>query len=212
MRGLRVAIIAAAIVATGAARADAAALKVTSSAFKEGGIIAAKYAGHIVMKRNAAAPTDCGGKNVSPPLAWTNVPAGTKSFALVIFDPDGAKGSGAVHWVAYGIAGDRKRLPEGFGNVKDSKDYVGGSGTAGNHEYDGPCPIPQHTNHYIFSLYALDLPREAMAPGLTRDQLLADISGHVLDIGSIVARAPSRQKVAQQPSGPGVPAAETKGN
>lgn len=197
---IRTALAAAAILATGAASAEAAALKVTSSAFKEGGIIPAKYAGHMVTKRNAAAPTDCGGKNVSPPLAWTNVPAGTKSFALVIFDPDGAKGSGAVHWVAYGIAGDRKGLPEGFGNVKDSKDYIGGSGTAGNHDYTGPCPIPQHTNHYIFSLYALDLPPQAMAPGLTRDQLFADISGHVLDIGSLVARAPSRQRQARQHS------------
>lgn len=194
MTAFRAALAAAAILAIGAASADAAALKVTSSAFKEDGIIAAKYAGHTVMKRGAAAPTDCGGGNVSPPLSWSNVPPGTKSFALVIFDPDGAKGSGAVHWVAYGIAGDRKGLPEGFGNVKDSKDYIGGSGTAGNHDYNGPCPIPEHTNHYIFSLYALDLPRDALQPGLTRDQLFAAINGHVLDVGSLIGRAPSRQR------------------
>jgi Raf kinase inhibitor-like YbhB/YbcL family protein len=195
------ALVALALLAGGA---HAAALRVTSSAFAEDGIMAAKYAGHMVMKRGAAAPTDCGGGNVSPPLAWRNVPAGTKSFALVIFDPDGAKGSGAVHWVAYGIAGDRKALPEGFGNAKDSKDYVGGSGTAGNHDYNGPCPIPEHTNHYIFSLYALDLDRAALQPGLTRDQLLAAISGHVLDVGSLVGRAPSRQR--------STPAPQTKGN
>jgi len=194
MTAIRAGLAAAAMLALGVGGAEAAALKVTSSAFKEDGIIAAKYAGHLVMKRGAAAPTDCGGGNVSPPLAWTNVPAGTESFALVIFDPDGAKGAGAVHWVAYGIASDRKSLPEGFGNVKDSKDYIGGSGTAGNHDYTGPCPIPEHTNHYIFSLYALDLDRDALLPGLTRDQLFAAISGHVLDVGSIVGRAPSRTK------------------
>ncbi|HEX4194912.1 MAG TPA: hypothetical protein VHY80_17520, partial [Stellaceae bacterium] len=72
--------------------AQADVLKVTSSAFKEGGLIAAKYAGHLVTKRGASAPTDCGGQNVSPALAWTNVPDGTKSFGLVIYDPDGAKG------------------------------------------------------------------------------------------------------------------------
>jgi hypothetical protein len=172
--------------------AQAAALKVTSSAFKEGGMIAGKYAGHLVSKRGASAPTDCGGENVSPPLAWTNVPAGTKSFGLVIFDPDGAKGSGAVHWVAYGIAGDRRSLPEGFGNK--GAGYVGGTSASGDHDYMGPCPIPGHTNHYIFSLYALDLAPDALHPGLTRDQFLDAVKGHVLDIGSIVARAPSRQR------------------
>jgi len=172
--------------------AQAAVLKVTSSAFKEGGIIAAKYAGHLVTKRGASAPTDCGGSNVSPPLAWTNVPDGTRSFGLVIYDPDGAKGGGAVHWVAYGIAGERRSLPEGFGNKGTG--YVGGTSASGNHDYMGPCPIPGHTNHYIFSLYALDLAPDALQPGLTRDQFLDATRGHVLDIGSIVARAPSRQR------------------
>jgi Raf kinase inhibitor-like YbhB/YbcL family protein len=205
MTAKQIALAAVAMLAIGAGGAQATALKVTSSAFKEGGIIAAKYAGHMVMKRGAAVPTDCGGDNVSPPLAWTNVPAGTKSFALVIFDPDGAKGSGAVHWVAYGIAGDRRAMPEAFGNGKDSKDFIGGSGTAGNHDYNGPCPIPEHTNHYIFSLYALDLDRTALPPGLTRDELLAAIRGHVLDVGSLAGRAPSRQR-----SGPGMLAPQQK--
>lgn len=194
MTAIRVAWAAVAMLVIGAGGAKAAALKVTSSAFKEDGILAAKYSGHLVMKRGASAPTDCGGGNVSPPLSWTHMPSGTKSFAVVIFDPDGAKGSGAVHWVAYGIAGDRQGLPEGFGDVKDLPDYVGGSGTAGNHDYMGPCPIPEHTNHYIFSVYALDLERTALPPGLTRDQLFAAISGHVLDVGSIAGRAPSRQR------------------
>jgi Raf kinase inhibitor-like YbhB/YbcL family protein len=181
-----------------AGAADAAALKVTSSAFAEGGIIAAKYAGRMVLKRGATEPTDCGGDNVSPPLAWANVPARTKSFALVIFDPDGAKGSGAVHWVAYGIAANRTGLPEGFGSHA-SADFIGGTGTAGNHTYNGPCPIPGHTNHYVFSVYALDLDPTALPPGLTREQLFTAVSGHVLDVGSIVGRAPSRQR-----SGPGM--------
>jgi Raf kinase inhibitor-like YbhB/YbcL family protein len=180
------------------AGANAAALKVTSTAFAEGGIIAAKYAGHMVLKRGATEPTDCGGDNVTPPLTWTNVPAGTKSFALVIFDPDGAKGSGAVHWVAYGIAGTLTGLPEGFGS-HDSADFVGGTGTAGNHTYNGPCPIPGHTNHYVFSVYALDLDPTALPPGLRRDQLFTSIKDHVLEFGSIVGRAPSRQR-----SGPGM--------
>jgi Raf kinase inhibitor-like YbhB/YbcL family protein len=175
-----------------AGMAQAATLKLTSSAFKEGGMIAAKYAGHLVTKRGATAPTDCGGQNVSPALSWTNVPAGTKSFGLVIYDPDGAKGGGAVHWVAYGITGDRRSLPESFGNKATG--YVGGTSAAGNHDYMGPCPTPGHTNHYIFSLYALDLAPDAMQPGLTRDQFLDAVKGHVLDNGSIVGRAPSLQR------------------
>jgi Raf kinase inhibitor-like YbhB/YbcL family protein len=169
--------------------AHAATLKITSSAFKEGGTIAAKYAGHLITKRGTTAPTDCGGQNVSPALSWTNVPDGTKSFGLVIFDPDGAKGGGAVHWVAYGIAGNLRSLPEGFGNK--TAGYVGGSGAAGNHDYMGPCPTPGHTNHYVFSLYALDLAPDALQPGLTREQFLDAVKGHVLDNGSLVGRAPS---------------------
>ena len=174
---------------TGGARADV--LKVTSSAFEDGGLMSAKYAGHMILKRGETVPSDCGGENISPPLAWTNVPAGVKSFALIIFDPDGAKGSGVAHWVAYGIAGDRTGLPENFG-VAGSPDYIGGTGSSGNHEYMGPCPIPGHTNHYVFSVYALDLKRTALPPGLTRDQLIAAMKGHVLDVGSIIGRSPSR--------------------
>jgi hypothetical protein len=190
--GARTAITALAVSAMLTGAAQAAVLKITSSAFAEGGMIAGKYAGHLVTKRGASAPTDCGGENVSPPLSWTNVPTGTKSFRLVIYDPDGAKGSGAVHWVAYGIAGERRSMPEGFGNKGTG--YSGGTSASGSHDYEGPCPIPGHTNHYIFSLYALDLAPDALQPGLTRDQLLDATRGHVLDIGSLVARAPSRQR------------------
>jgi Raf kinase inhibitor-like YbhB/YbcL family protein len=179
------------LLAAGVAQAEA--LKVTSSAFHDGGIMAAKYAGHLVTKRGATQPTDCGGQNVSPPLSWANVPMGTKSFGLIIFDPDGAKGTGVAHWVVYGIAGDRRGLPEGFG-VAPSADFVGGSGTGGNHTYTGPCPIPGHTNHYVFSVYALDLDRSALQPGLTREQFFAAVQGHVLDVGSIVGRMPSHHR------------------
>jgi hypothetical protein len=173
----------------GGARADA--LKVTSDAFEDGGLMAARYAGHMILKRGETVRSDCGGENISPPLAWTNVPAGVKSFALIIFDPDGAKGSGVAHWVAYGIAGDRTGLPENFG-VAGSPDYIGGTSSSGNHEYNGPCPVPGHTNHYVFSIYALDLDRTALKPGLTRDELIAAMKGHVLDVGSIIGRSPSR--------------------
>src|SRR5690242_20523002 len=81
------------------------AFTVTSPAFEDGGLL---------TKRNGA-PGDCGGDNISPPIAWRNVPQGTKSFALVMYDPDGQKGLGSVHWVAYDIPSDRRELPEGAG-------------------------------------------------------------------------------------------------
>src|SRR4051812_5298095 len=69
----------------------------TSSTFKDGTMLATKNAGNIKTNPN------CIGENVSPPLAWSNVPAGTRSFALVMTDPEGRGGLGVNHWVAYGI-------------------------------------------------------------------------------------------------------------
>ena len=60
--------------------------------------------GGTLDSRHAASANNCGGGNVSPALQWQNTPAGTKSFAVTIFDPDGAKGLGIVHWIVYGIA------------------------------------------------------------------------------------------------------------
>ena len=152
--------------------------------------MAAKYAGHFITQRGEAPPTDCGGENISPPLAWNGAPAGVKSFALIVFDPDGNKGAGAVHWIAHGIAPDRNSVPEGFGS-KPSPDFVGGKNVAGATTYDGPCPTAGHVNHYIFSVFALDLDRTALPPGLTRDQFFAAVQGHMLDVQSMIGRSPS---------------------
>src|SRR3954466_4952041 len=87
----------AAAVLIGQAANAAEPFSLTSPAFKDGGTLATKNAGNIKTNPN------CIGENVSPPLAWSNAPAGTKSFALVMTDPDGRAGLGVVHWVAYGI-------------------------------------------------------------------------------------------------------------
>ena len=60
--------------------------------------------GGTLDSSHAASANNCGGGNVSPALQWRNTPAGTKSYAVTIFDPDGAKGLGIVHWVLYGVA------------------------------------------------------------------------------------------------------------
>ncbi|HLZ09917.1 MAG TPA: YbhB/YbcL family Raf kinase inhibitor-like protein [Chloroflexota bacterium] len=117
---------------------------------------------------------DCGGQNISPALAWSGVPSGTKSLALILFDPDARQGQGWTHWVAYGIDPARGSLPEG---VKDGVTQgKTGFPTPG---YGGPCPpVGDPPHHYVFTLYALDLAPSALQAGLDRDGLLNATKGH----------------------------------
>jgi Raf kinase inhibitor-like YbhB/YbcL family protein len=81
------------------------------------------------------------GEDVSPPVAWSGVPYGTKAFAIVVHDPDAPLVDGFTHWVAYGIPGDASGLPEGGG------DAVSGTNSFGNAGYGGPAPPPGHGPH-----------------------------------------------------------------
>jgi Raf kinase inhibitor-like YbhB/YbcL family protein len=104
----------------------------------------------------------CTGGNISPALSWHGAPAGTKSFALLMHDPDAPTGSGWWHWIVYNIpatatslvagAGDpqKKLLPEGA--LQGRTDY-------GAHGYGGPCPPPGKPHHYHLRLYALKVER-----------------------------------------------------
>ena len=144
----------------------------TSSAFKDGGMLATKNAGNIKTNPN------CVGDNVSPPLAWSNVPAGTKSFALVMTDPDGRAGLGVNHWVAYGIPTSVTSFAEGEVSQLVNK-YVAGKGNAGLGHYLGPCPPPgTGLHHYVFTLIATDMEPAALPPGLSRDELFEKLTGH----------------------------------
>src|SRR6266850_2655366 len=78
----------------------------TSSAFKDGTPLQKKNS------NNTPGNANCVGENVSPPLAWSNPPAGTKSFALTMVDPEGRGGTGVIHWIAYGIPTSVTGLPE----------------------------------------------------------------------------------------------------
>ena len=118
----------------------------------------------------------CSGGNVSPSLTWSNPPAGTKSFALIMVDPEGRGGLGAVHWVAYGIPGSVTGFAEGEVS-KPSPNYVGGKGTAGAATYIGPCTPRGAPHHYTFTLIATDLEPGDVPPGLTRDELFAKLTG-----------------------------------
>ncbi|OAJ54012.1 PEBP family protein [Paraburkholderia ginsengiterrae] len=142
--------------------------------------------GGTVDSSHASSANNCGGNNVSPALQWRNAPAGAKSFAVTIFDPDGAKGLGIVHWVLYGLAPSITSLDAGGPQPPGSVDGVNQSGGTG---YRGLCPtVGDNPHHYLAQVYALDLPPDALPPGLTRDALHAAIKGHVLAATSTVLR------------------------
>lgn len=145
-------------------------MTLTSPAFDAGGSIPARYTGEA--------------EDVSPALAWGNVPDGTRSFALICHDPDAPLVTpgqyGFVHWVLYGIQGSVTDLPEGVG------DYVQGVNNFGNAGYGGPMPPEGHgTHHYFFWLLALDSEPD-LEPGLTMWELLEKIEPSVIGMNRLV--------------------------
>lgn len=141
--------------------------------------------GGTLDSSHAASANNCGGGNVSPALQWRNAPVGTKSYAITMFDPDGAKGLGIVHWVLYGIASSAA----GLGAGATPPGSVAGTNRTGGPGYYGPCPpVGEVPHHYLAQVYALDLPPDALPAGLTRDALLAAIKDHVLATTSTVLR------------------------
>jgi Raf kinase inhibitor-like YbhB/YbcL family protein len=112
----------------------------------------------------------CTGANTSPALAWSNPPAGTKSFVVTVYDPDAPTGSGWWHWVVYNIPADAKELTAGAGSGTGLPDgAVQGNTDFGKPGYGGACPPPGDKPHrYIFTVYAekvdkLDVPEGATA-------------------------------------------------
>ena len=147
-------------------------MKLTSTAFEEGGMIPAEYT--------------CDGQNISPPLAWSGVPDGAKTLALIADDPDAPRGTW-VHWIVYQIPPTEKGLPE---NVPARATLDNGARQGTNDfkktAYGGPCP-PSGTHRYFFKLYALDADLN-LPPGATKDQLLKATEGHVLAEGQLMGR------------------------
>jgi Raf kinase inhibitor-like YbhB/YbcL family protein len=147
-------------------------LKITSSAFTEGGMIPKQQA--------------YDDRNASPPLAWGEPPAGTKSLALICDDPDAPVGTW-VHWVLFNIPATTCELPAsvapektlGLGERQGKNDY-------GQIGYGGPCP-PSGTHRYFFKLYALDTSLSLEA-GATKAQLEQAMQGHILAQGQLMGR------------------------
>src|SRR5262245_49879414 len=141
--------------------------------------LATKNAGNNKQNPN------CVGDNVSPALSWANPPAGTKSYALLMFDPEGRPPGGVSHWVAYGIPVSVTGFAEGEVS-KQTEKYVGGKSLMGLPHYFGPCTPPGAPHHYTFTLIATDLEPNALQPGLTRDELIKALDGHAKGATGII--------------------------
>jgi Raf kinase inhibitor-like YbhB/YbcL family protein len=161
--------------------ADGKVFSLTSPTYQDGGMMAKKHAG------DGKANPNCVGENISPSLAWANPPAGTKSFALLMFDPEGRPPGGVSHWVAYGIAPTVTGFAEGEVS-KDGSKYVGGQSLMKVGHYSGPCTPPGAPHHYTFTLMATDLEPTALKPGLTREEAMKELTGHVKEATGLILR------------------------
>src|ERR1700710_2283485 len=156
---------------------------ISSSSFRDGERLAMKNAGN-----NKANP-NCVGENVSPPLAWANPPEGTKSYALLMFDPEGRPPGGVSHWVAYGIPVSVTGFPQGEVSNPGEK-YVGGQSTMKLSNYFGPCTPPGPPHHYTFTLIATDLEPTALKEGMTREEVIKALDGHARSATGLIGIFP----------------------
>ena len=151
--------------------AGGAKMKITSSAFQQGGNIPSKFT--------------CDGANTNPPLQISDVPPEAKSLVLVVDDPDAPSGL-FTHWAIWNISPQTSTIAEGSTpkGVQATNDF-------GRSGYGGPCP-PSGTHRYYFKIFALD--RELDLPfGAKRSQLDAAMKGHVIAQGELMGRY-SRKK------------------
>ncbi|MEM2690405.1 MAG: YbhB/YbcL family Raf kinase inhibitor-like protein [Nitrososphaerota archaeon] len=121
----------------------------------------------------------CDGLDISPPLQWRDYPPETRSFILIMEDPD-APGGTFTHWIIYNMPADANRLEEGVKPLEElSGGIMQGVNDFGRIGYGGPCPPPGKPHRYIFKLYALDT-RLELGPAASLEDILKLMSGHVL--------------------------------
>lgn len=166
---------------SGIAMAAQPAFVLSSPSFHDGSKMPRQYGG--VNPKNL----NCAGDNVSPALSWTTPPAGTQSYVLTVFDTDAGNGAGFNHFVAYGIPAATRGFKKGE-LTKPHNGYVGGTNSINIQSYFGPCPPVGPAHHYIFTLYATSLAPDALAAGLTKEEVLEKIKGQTVGESSIVGR------------------------
>jgi Raf kinase inhibitor-like YbhB/YbcL family protein len=146
-------------------------VELKSGAFSQGDAVPKQYTGD--------------GENISPPLAWSEPPEGTKSWALICDDPDAPMGTW-VHWVVFNLPADERELAENQPrDEKLSNGAAQGKNDFGDLGYGGPAPPKGKPHRYFFKLYAVDTSID-LKPGATKAELLKALEGHVLGHGELV--------------------------
>jgi hypothetical protein len=162
---------------------QAAPMMLTSSALTDMGNLPTKYS--------------CAGTpaNVSPPLAWSNAPAGTQSFVLLVHDLEprpGKNNDDILHWLVWNIPATTTSMGENAPatpTLADGSMQVVAQGRNGGPatSYRGPCPPPLQPHHYSFEVFALDQKLESAA-GATRADVTAAMNGHILGHAVLMTR------------------------
>lgn len=139
------------------------------------------------------------GDNISPPLEWSDAPAGTRSYALIVEDPDapGETGETFLHWAVYNIAAERDRLPESTTQGAKTESLGHGINDYGHAHYDGPNPPRGHAeHHYRFRLMALDVEVLGLGPKATVGEVRKEANKHLLGEAELVGTYahPERRK------------------
>jgi Raf kinase inhibitor-like YbhB/YbcL family protein len=158
-------------------------VKITSSAFAHGGPIPQQFT--------------CEGQDVSPSLSWTDPPKETKSFALIVHDPDAPRPNGFVHWIVYNIPQSITQIAQNAPrNASLPELGLQGRNDSGKVGYMGPCP-PSGRHRYFFRLYSLRANLD-LRPGATYQEVVSAMQGRIIEEAELIGTyaAAAAQKIA----------------